>query len=110
MRKHQRDTASVTSSLSSSTRETGLIGGTRVDVTPEKRIPKKKKYIKPKALYTVLPENKILLKEDNDDNLETTDTSLSGKYDMSHTSPDDFSERQNVKIIANNDDKYKEEN
>ena len=37
-----------------------------------------------------LPVNKILLKEDNDDNPETTDTSLSGKYYMSHTSLDNF--------------------
>ena len=45
VRKHQRDTASVTTYLSSSTGETGLTGGTRVNVTPEKLIPKKNKYI-----------------------------------------------------------------
>ena len=50
VRKHHRDTASVTSSLYSSAGETVLTGGTRVNVTPEKRIPMKKKYIKPKAL------------------------------------------------------------
>ena len=33
--KHQRDTDSFTSSLSSKTGKTGLIGGTRVSVTPE---------------------------------------------------------------------------
>ena len=79
MRKHQIDTASVTYSLSSSMGESGLTGGTRVNVTPEKRIPKNKKYIKPKALSPFLPVNKILLNEDNYDNPETTDTSLSGK-------------------------------
>ena len=52
---HQRDTASVTSSLSSSTGETSLTGGTRVNVTPEKLIPNKKKYIKTKALSPFLP-------------------------------------------------------
>ena len=94
MRKHQRDTAFVTSSLSSSTVETGLTGGTRVNVTPEKRITKKKKYIKPKALYPFLPRNKRLLNKDNDDNPETTDNSLYGKDDMSHTSPDYFTEKK----------------
>ena len=43
MRKHRRDTASHTSSLSLSTGETGLTGVTRLDEAPEKRIPKKKK-------------------------------------------------------------------
>ena len=43
--KHQRDTSSHTSYLSSSTGETGLTGGTRVNVTPEKHITKKNKYI-----------------------------------------------------------------
>ena len=63
MRKHQRYTASVTSSSSSSTGESVLTGGTRVNVTPEKRIPKKKKFIKYKALSPFLPKNKILLNE-----------------------------------------------
>ena len=76
---------------------------------PEKRIPKKKKYIKPKALSPFLPGNKRQLSEDNDDNPETTDTSLSGKDDMSHTSPYDFTGKTNDKKITNNDDKYKEE-
>ena len=57
VRKNQRDTASYTSSLSSATGETGLAGGTRVSVTPEKRIPKKKKNIKPKALSPFIPGN-----------------------------------------------------
>ena len=37
-----------------------------------------------------LPGNKRILNKDNDDNPETTDTSLSGKDDMSHTSKNDF--------------------
>ena len=41
-----------------------------------------------------LSENKRLLNKDNDDNPETTDNSLSGKYDMSHTSPEDFTEKR----------------
>ena len=76
--------------MPSSTGESGLTGGTRVNVTPEKRIPKKHKYIKPTALSQFLPGNKRLLNGDNDDNPETTDTSLSWKDDMSHTSKDDF--------------------
>ena len=93
MCKHQRDTASRTSYLSSSTRETGLTGGTRVNITPEKHIPKKKKYIKSKALSPFLPGNKRLSNEDNDYDRKTIDTSLSEKDDMSHTSPDDFTEK-----------------
>ena len=56
--------------LSSSTGESGLTGGTRVNLTSEKRIPKNHKYIKPTALSPFLPGNKILLNEDNDDNPE----------------------------------------
>ena len=41
-----------------------------------------------------LPENKRLLNKDNDDNPETKDTSLYEKYDMSHTSPDNFTENK----------------
>ena len=82
MRKNQRDTTYVTSSLSSSMEESGLSGGTRVKVTTEKRIPKKNKYIKPKVLSPFHPGNKIPLNADNDYNPETTNTSLSGKYDM----------------------------
>ena len=62
--KHQINTASHTYSLSSSTIETGITGGTRVNVTPEKRIPKKNKCIKSKALSPFLPVNKILLNKD----------------------------------------------
>ena len=91
--KNQKHTASNTSSLSSSTGKTVITGGTRVNVTPEKRIPNKKKYIKSKALSSFLPGSKRLLNEDNDNNTETTHTSLSGKYDMSHTSPDYFTEK-----------------
>ena len=75
--KHQRDTASCKYYLSSATGETGLTGGTSVSLTPEKRIPQKKKYIKSKDLSPFLPGNKILLNEENDDNPETTDTTLS---------------------------------
>ena len=94
VRKHQRDTASYKFSLSSSTGETGLTVWKILNVTPEKRIPKKKDNIKYKFLSPFLPENKRLLKTENDDNPETTDTSLSGKYDMSHTSPDYFTEKK----------------
>ena len=41
--KHKIYTASYTYSLYSATGEMSLTGGTRVSVTPEKRIPKKKK-------------------------------------------------------------------
>ena len=41
--------------------------------------------------------NKRLLNEDNDNNPETTDTSRTGKDDMSHTSPDGFNGKTNVK-------------
>ena len=41
-----------------------------------------------------LPGNKILLNEDNGDNPENTDTSLSGQDDILHTSKDDFTERK----------------
>ena len=109
VRKHQRDTDYYTYSLYSSTGETGLTVGTRVNMTPEKRIPKKKKNIKYKALSPFLPGNKRLLNKDNDDNPETTDTSLSEKYDMSHTSTDDFTGKTDDKTITNNDDEYKEE-
>ena len=77
------DTASVKSSLSSSTGESGLTGGTRVNITPEKLIPKKHKHIKPTALSKFIPENKILLNKDNDYNPEATYTSISGKDYMS---------------------------
>ena len=97
MRKHQRDTSSYTSYLYLETGETSLTGGTRVSVTPDKRIPKKNKNIKYKALSPFLPGNKILLKEENYHNPETTDTSLSEKYDMSHTSPDGFTEKKMTK-------------
>ena len=91
--KHQRDTSSYTYYLSSETVETGLTGGTRVSLTPEKRIPNNRENTKSKALSLFLPVNKRLLNEENDNNPETTDTSLSQKYDMSHTSPDFFTEK-----------------
>ena len=52
------DTASVTSTLSSSMGESDLTGGTRVNVMPKKRIPKKHKYIKPTALSPFIHGNK----------------------------------------------------
>ena len=58
VRKCHIDTASYMFSLSSSTEETGLTGGTGVNVTPEKRNPKEKKYIKSKYLSPSLPGNK----------------------------------------------------
>ena len=94
MRKNWRDTYSVTSSLYSPTGESFLTGETRVNVTPEKRIPKKQKYIKPTYLSPFIPVNKRLLNKDDYDNPVTTDTSLSVKDDMSHTSPDDFTEKK----------------
>ena len=48
VRKHQRYIAIYKSSLSSATVETGLVGGTRVDVTPKKYITNKKKNLKPR--------------------------------------------------------------
>ena len=48
---------------------------------------------KSKALSPFLTGNKRLLNEDNDDNPENLDTSLSEKDDMSHTSADDFTEK-----------------
>ena len=93
VRKHQRYTASHTSYFSSSTGDTGLTEGTRVNLMPDKRIQQKKKCIKQKALSPFIPGNKILLNKDNYDNPETKDTSLYEKDDMSHTSPDDFTER-----------------
>ena len=45
-----------------------------------------------------LPENKRLLNEDNYDDPENTDTSLSEGYDILHTSSDDFTEK-NCKYI-----------
>ena len=106
--KHRRYKPSYTSYLSSATGETGLTGGKGVSVTPEKRIPKKKKNIKSKALSPFISGNKTLLKEENDHNSETTDTSLSGKDDMSRTSPDDFIKKTKDKK-TNDDDEYKEE-
>ena len=99
VRKHQIDTVSYTSSLSSSTGETGLTRGTRVNATPEKRIPKKKKYIKSKYLSPFIPGNKRLLNKDTDNKPETTDTSLSEKDDMSHTSPDEFTKNSMTKKL-----------
>ena len=97
--KHQRDTAYHTSSLSLLTGETDLTGRTRLNVTPEKRIPKKKKYMLSKALSPFVPGNKRLLNEDNDNNPKTTDTSQSEKYDIPHTSLDAFTGKTNDKKL-----------
>ena len=56
-------------------------------------------YLKPTDLSLFLPGNKILLNKDNDDNPETTDNSLSGKDDMSHTTPDYFTRKTNEKQL-----------
>ena len=53
-------------------------------------------------MYPFLPGNTRLLNKDNDDNPETTDTSLSGKYYMSHTSPDNFTEKKMTKNLQIN--------
>ena len=104
MHKHRRDT----SYLSAAIGEKSLTGGTRVSVTPEKCIPKKKKNIKSLDLSPFLPGNKILLNEINDHNPETIDTSQSEKYDMSHTSPDDSIAKAKDTKKTNDDDEYKE--
>ena len=109
MRKHRRDTASYTYYLSSAKIIAGLTGGTRVSVTPDKRILNKKKNIKYRALSPFIPGNERLLNKDNNYNPETTDTSISEKYYMSHTSPDDFTGRIKDERNTNDDDKYKEE-
>ena len=44
-----------------------------------------------------LPGNRILLNEDSDDNPETTDNSLSGKDDISNSSPDGLLKKQMTK-------------
>ena len=65
-------------------------------------IPKKKKNIKPKALSPFLPGNKRLLNEENDNNPETTDTSLYEKDDMSHTSPYNSTEKGGKQMMMTN--------
>ena len=76
---------------------------------PEKRIPKKKKYIKSLSLSPFLPGNKRVLNEENDHNPETADTSRSGKYDMSHTSRNDFIAKAKDTKNTNYDEEYKED-
>ena len=46
-----------------------------------------------------IPVNKVLLNEDNSDDTETTDTSVSGKDDMLHTSSDGFTEEKVTKTL-----------
>ena len=46
-----------------------------------------------------LPGNKRPINKDKDHNPETIDNSLYEKYDMSHTSPDDFTEKRKTKKI-----------
>ena len=59
----------------------------------EKKIPKKNKNMKYKALSPFITGNERLLNEENYDNTKTTYASLSEKYYMSHTIPDDFTEK-----------------
>ena len=66
---------------------------------------KEEENIKSLALSPFLPVNKILLNKENDHNPETTDTSLSEKYDMSHTSSDDFITKAKDTKNTNDDDK-----
>ena len=56
-----------------------------------------------------LPGIKILLNKGNDHNPETTDTSLSEKYNMSHTSRYDYIAKAKDTKDTNDDDKYKED-
>ena len=44
-----------------------------------------------------IPGNKILFNKENDNNPENVDTSLYEKYDMLHTSTDDFTGETNDK-------------
>ena len=58
------------------------------------------------ALSPFLPGNKRLLNDKNDHNPENTDTSLSEKDDMSHTSRDDLigktkSEKKTLTMMTN---------
>ena len=113
-----------------------LAGETRASVTPEKRIPRKKRNIKslatsPPRKYPIpnqykntlglqkdqcLPPHippfplvfKSLRNEANDYNPETTDTSRTDKYDMPRTNWDDSIENVKSMIKTNDDDKYKE--
>ena len=55
-----------------------------------------------------IPGNKILLNKENDDNPETTNTSLSEKDDTSHTKRDDSIAKVKNTKNTNDDDKYKE--
>ena len=126
------------SDFSGSTGEksSGLTGGTRASVTPEKRIPKRKKSkplaMSPPRKYPIknqdkniiglkkdqwltpevplfLPGNKSLRNKENDNNPETTDTSHTEKDDMSHTNQDDSI--ANVKDMknTNDDEKHKKD-
>ena len=108
----------------------GLIGGTRASVTPEKRIKKiKKKKSQSMSLSIKDPilnqDKKTLGKSDvppfitvmkslrnqeNDDNPETTDTSRTNKDDTSHTNQDNSIENVKYTKNTNDDDKYKEDN
>ena len=102
-------------SISDGETSSGLTGETRASITPEKRIPKKKKRKNPqirlhqekvqfqiriKTLgtkqYQCLPSDippfysgiKSLRNDANDDNPETTDTSRTDKDDTLHTNQD----------------------
>ena len=51
-----------------------------------------------------------MIKEVNNDNTETIDTSRTDKYDMSHTNQYDSIENVKSTKNTNDDDKYKEQN
>ena len=95
--------------MSSATGETILTEETRVSVTPEKRIPNKNINIKSLSLSPFIAGNKIQLKEGNYHNPETTDTSQSEKYYISHISRDYFIEKVKRHKNTNDDDEYKED-
>ena len=60
-------------------------------------------------MFLFLPGNKILLNEENNHNPEPTDTSQSEKYDMSHTTRDDYIEKAKDTTNTNEDEKYKKD-
>ena len=110
----------------------GLTGETRASVTPEKRIPIKKRNMKSLAMspprkdiitnqdtntlglqkYQRLPPHvppfppifKSLRNEPNDDNPETTDTQRTNKYDTSRNNQDDSIEILKSTKNTNDDD------
>ena len=61
------------------------------------------------AVPPFISGNKWLLNEENDDNPETTDTSLSEEYYTSHTKRDDYIAKFKDTKNTNDDNKYKED-